>query len=58
MRVFSIAKNVGCQFTFGTDTHSVKGLEAIRIGDEVCDQLGFTRDDIAPYLAEDGVIDD
>ncbi len=57
MRVFAIAKQVGCQFTFGTDTHSVQGLEAIRVGDAVCDYLGLTANDIAPYLAEDGVID-
>ncbi len=58
MRVFAIAKDVGCQFTFGTDSHSVVGLEAIKTGNAICDYLGFTRKDIAPYLAEDGVIDD
>jgi hypothetical protein len=56
MRVFAIAKRVGCQFTFGTDTHTVQGLEAIKLGNEVCDYLGLTNKDIAPYLAEDGVI--
>lgn len=57
MRVFAIAKRVGCKFTFGSDTHSTKGLEIIRFGNDVCDYLGLTRRDIAPYLAEDGVID-
>ena len=57
MRVFAIAKRVGCQFTFGSDSHSVTGLESIRLGNEVCDFLGLTRKDIAPFLAEDGVID-
>lgn len=58
MRVFAIAKRVGCQFTVGTDSHSVEGLEAIQLGNEVCDFLGLTRRDIAPFLAEDGVIDE
>ena len=55
MRVFSIAKAVGCKFTFGTDSHSIKDLEMIRIANDVCDYLGLTRKDIAPHLAEDGV---
>lgn len=57
MRVFAIAKRVGCQFTFGTDSHSVAGLEGIKLGDAVCDFLGMSRSDIAPFLAEDGVVD-
>ena len=57
MRVFAIAKASGCKFTFGTDSHSVKDLELIRIGDDVCDHLRLTRNDIAPHLAEDGVAD-
>lgn len=56
MRVFAIAKRVGCKFTFGTDSHTIQGLEAIKLGNEVCDYLGLTVEDIAPYLAEDGVI--
>ena len=56
MRVFAIAKRVGCQFTFGTDTHTVQGLESIKLGNEICVYLGLTAGDIAPYLAEDGVI--
>ena len=56
MRVFAIAKRMGCQFTFGTDSHTTNGLEAIKHANAVCDRLGLTRGDIAPYLAEDGVI--
>ncbi len=56
MRVFAIAKRVGCKFTFGTDSHTVVGLEGIKLGNEVCDYLGLTVGDIAPHLAEDGVI--
>ena len=54
MRVFANAKKAGCQFTFGTDSHSVKSLEIIRVGDQVCDYLGLTKSDIAEYL-QDGV---
>lgn len=57
MRVFAIAKKAGCQFTFGTDSHTVKELETIKIANDVCDYLKLTRSDIAPYLAEDGVSD-
>lgn len=57
MRMFSIAKQVGCQFTFGTDAHSIEGLELIRLANDICAYLSLTRSDIAPYLAEDGVID-
>ena len=52
MRVFTIAKRAGCQFTFGTDSHTVDGLETIKLGNEVCDFLGLTRRDIAPFLAD------
>ena len=54
MRVFANAKKAGCQFTFGTDSHSVKSLELVRVGDKVCDYLGLTKADIAEYL-QDGV---
>lgn len=57
MRVYAIAKQVGCQFTFGSDSHSVGGLKRIEIVNDVCDYLGLTREDVAPFLAEDGVID-
>jgi hypothetical protein len=57
MRVFAAAKKAGCQFTFGTDSHSVNSLACIRRGDQICDYLGLTRSDIAPFLAEDGVED-
>lgn len=57
MRVYALAKQVGCQFTFGTDSHSVGALKRIEIANDICDYLGLTREDIAPFLAEDGVID-
>ena len=52
MRVFRNAKKAGCQFTFGTDSHSVKALELIRVGDQVSEYLGLTKADIAEYLRE------
>ena len=54
IRVFRNAKKAGCQFTFGTDSHSVKSLELIRVGDTVADILGLTKSDIAEYL-QDGI---
>ena len=48
------AKKAGCQFTFGTDSHSVKSLELVRVGDLVAEHLGLTKADIAEYL-QDGV---
>ena len=48
------AKRAGCQFTFGTDSHSVKSLELVRVGDLVAEHLGLTKADIAEYL-QDGV---
>ena len=57
MRIFAIAKAAGCRFTFGTDTHTVTGLETIKIANDVCDYLRLTKEHIAPYLAEDGIIE-
>lgn len=54
MRVFAAAKKAGCQFTFGTDSHSVKGLENILRGEAVANYLGLKKSDIAEYL-RDGV---
>jgi len=54
MRVFAAAKAEGCQFTFGTDSHTVEGLGNIKIAGAVCDYLGLTPADVAEYL-RDGV---
>ncbi len=53
-RLFAAAKKAGCKFTFGTDSHSVAGLENIKSADEFAEKLGLTVDDIADYL-RDGV---
>lgn len=54
MRAYRIAKDAGCHFTFGTDSHSVKGLELIRFGSEIADALGLVPSDIAEFV-RDGV---
>ena len=48
--VMRIAKEAGCRFTFGTDTHSVKGLDEIRRGDAIADAIGIGRDDLAEIV--------
>ena len=53
---FRIAKEEGCQFTFGTDAHSTHWLENIRIGDRISELLELKRSDIADYL-QDSVIE-
>ncbi|MBO7376454.1 MAG: hypothetical protein J6V01_05055, partial [Clostridia bacterium] len=50
IRVFRIAKDCGCLFTFGTDTHSLKGLDDIRRADRISELIGITEDDLAPYV--------
>ena len=52
--IYMIAKREGCKFTFGTDSHSVRGLEEIRLADEVSDVMGLTLGDIAEFV-RDGV---
>ena len=46
IRTMKIAKDVGCKFTFGTDTHSLKGLDNMRKGDRISEILGLTSDDL------------
>lgn len=48
--LYRIAKAEGCQFTFGTDSHSVDGLELIREGDRVAAALGLELGDIAEFI--------
>ena len=52
--LYRIAKAEGCQFTFGTDSHSVKGLELIAYGDKVAGALDLKKTDIAEFV-RDGV---
>ncbi|MGM9682843.1 MAG: hypothetical protein ACI3XQ_04520 [Eubacteriales bacterium] len=54
IRAYSIAKKVGCKFTFATDAHSLKDLEKITYGETVAAKLGLTKNDIAEFV-RDGV---
>ena len=48
--IYKVAKAEGCKFTFGTDSHSVKGLEEIRLGDAVAQEMELTPADIAEFV--------
>jgi len=50
IRMLKLAKQAGCKFTFGTDSHSLAGLDAIRRGDDISDVCGITEDDLADYV--------
>ena len=50
IRVMKIAKDVGCIFTFGTDTHSLAGMDAIRKGDDISRIVGITEADLADIV--------
>ena len=57
MRIFKIAKEVGCKFTFGSDTHAVCGLGNVpKFADGVVDYLGLVRSDIAEFL-QDSIVE-
>ena len=45
-----IAKDVGCIFTFGTDTHSLAGLDTIRKGNDISRIVGITEADLADIV--------
>lgn len=50
VRVMKIAKAAGCRFTFGTDTHSLKGLDTIRRGDILSATIGIEESDLAQLI--------
>lgn len=53
MRYFRIAKEVGCQFTFGTDAHAVNALQGVvNFGGEICELLGLTKNDFAEFVRD------
>lgn len=45
-RMFSIAKEVGCKFTFGSDAHSQGAVQEFCYAQAVADALGLTEDDV------------
>lgn len=50
IRVISLAKQAGCRFTFGTDTHSLAGLDGIRKGNDISRIVGMTEADLADIV--------
>ena len=50
LNIYKIAKNEGCKFTFGTDSHTVKGLEEIRFADDVAQAMELRPSDIAEFV--------
>ncbi|MBE6546279.1 MAG: hypothetical protein E7668_02410 [Ruminococcaceae bacterium] len=53
IRYFVIAKEVGCQFTFGSDAHSLESLsEVLTYGEEIANLIGLTKSDIAEHVRD------
>jgi len=50
IRMLKLAKQAGCKFTFGTDSHSLAGLDNIRQGDVISEVCGITESDLADYV--------
>lgn len=48
--VMRIAREAGCKFGFGTDSHTLRGLENIRNGDAIGDAIGITDKDLAEII--------
>ena len=48
-RMFGIAKECGCQFTLGSDTHSRAGLKTIFKTEALMDRLGLTEDNMMDF---------
>jgi histidinol phosphatase-like PHP family hydrolase len=47
-RVLSLAKQAGCKFTFGSDSHSLENLHWVLYLEVFVESLGLTQDDILP----------
>jgi len=57
MNFFKIAKEVGCQFTLGTDAHSMDVLShVVDYGDQFVEVLGLTKNDIAEFVRDSVVV--
>ena len=48
MRMFRLAKECGCKFTFGSDAHEVIGHYNYSNADLVADMLELKEDDLHP----------
>lgn len=50
VRMFGIAKECGCKFTFGSDAHSRGELKNVFGAQRLADTLGLTEDDVMDFL--------
>lgn len=50
IRIYSMAKEEGCKFTFGSDAHNTLEYPHIEIANEVADLLSLKEDDLAPIV--------
>lgn len=48
--IMRIARDAGCKFGFGTDSHTLRGLENIRNGDAIGEAIGITEKDLAEII--------
>lgn len=50
-RIMTLAKESGCKFTYGSDSHALKSFEAaIADGNEFANLIGLTEDDLHPLM--------
>ena len=56
IRVYSVAKRMGCKFTFATDSHKIEHLERIAFAPKVAEKMQLKSTDIAEFV-RDGVED-
>ncbi len=50
LHMLEIAKNMGCKFTLGSDTHSIVGMEGVFRTDPSTDALGLTEYDFMDFV--------
>ncbi|MDD7675954.1 MAG: PHP domain-containing protein [Eubacteriales bacterium] len=50
IRVMKLALAAGCRFTFGTDSHSLAGLDSIRKGNDISRLVGITQSNLADIV--------
>ena len=52
VRLFSIAKECGCKFTLGSDTHTYEAFDKIFDTEFLCDRVGLTEDDFMDFVRQ------
>ena len=59
LKIYKVAKEQGCKFTFGTDSHSVSELEnrifmpdGLNLANAVVEEMQLTKNDIAEFVRE------